>query len=355
MSWLRILLVSIFFVQQSALGLSVEIELSMNVRQVLRPGEIDMSAPIGRLKKGTVIEIPDDFLVHDRNHRVLLRESIQKWVSNGRDGAGLYNMSNHHRDYFLPVYLAEEAARARRENRPPHSQGLVALNFLARHAHRLIVRKGAYIYPVPITDAHSETMQAHFCAVCELDSRQTATWAQELAARMSSQQNESGSGSHFASVPHFAPIDPDLPNVIVTSPFGRRHGEMHKGLDIAAPQGTPVRASANGKVELIGYDPSGWGHYIVLSHADGYKTRYAHLKPGSIGVKVGSTIKVGQNIAKVGHSGNAHSEHPDAHHDGSHLHYEVLLDGRPVNPEDGHLQANYRHQASSVKVATNNY
>ncbi len=103
------------------------------------------------------------------------------------------------------------------------------------------------------------------------------------------------------------------------SPFtGKR--EFHKGIDISARMGSPVVATADGMVAFSGLD-RGYGRTIVLKHGYGLKTRYAHLK--RILVKKGQFVKRGEIIGLVGNSGRS---------TGSHLHYEVHLNGVPVNP-----------------------
>ena len=111
----------------------------------------------------------------------------------------------------------------------------------------------------------------------------------------------------------------------ITSQFGRR-GWMgfHSGIDIAATKGTPVRAVADGLVivsahSLDGY--SGYGKVIIIEHGDGIKTLYAHNKNNL--VEIGECIREGEIIAEVGSSGNA---------SGSHLHFEIRKDRKPVNP-----------------------
>lgn len=103
------------------------------------------------------------------------------------------------------------------------------------------------------------------------------------------------------------------------SPFtGRR--EMHEGLDIAAATGTPVGASADGIVSLAGAAP-GYGKLVVVDHGYGYKTYYGHNS--RILVKVGQRVARGERIAEVGNTGSS---------TGPHLHYEVRLNGLPLNP-----------------------
>ncbi|KAA0258554.1 M23 family peptidase [Deferribacter autotrophicus] len=103
------------------------------------------------------------------------------------------------------------------------------------------------------------------------------------------------------------------------SPFtGKR--VFHEGIDIAARYGAPVRATAKGIVIYAGYKP-GYGKLVTIDHGFGYVTRYAHNS--KILVKVGQRVEKGDIIAKVGSSG---------HSTGPHVHYEVLVNGIPVNP-----------------------
>lgn len=104
-----------------------------------------------------------------------------------------------------------------------------------------------------------------------------------------------------------------------TSPFTMQR-EFHKGLDISAPQGTPIYAPAKGKVTFSGRD-GGYGIAITVDHGSGMTTRYAHLH--SMAVKNHQKVTRGQLIAYVGNTGRS---------TGPHLHYEVRLNGVPVNP-----------------------
>ena len=103
------------------------------------------------------------------------------------------------------------------------------------------------------------------------------------------------------------------------SPFtGAR--QFHSGLDIAAPQGTPVKAAMYGRVATTGYDTNS-GNYIIIAHHGGYRTLYAHLDV--IRVKPGATVKTGDRIGDVGSTGLS---------TGSHLHFSVFKNGVTVNP-----------------------
>jgi murein DD-endopeptidase MepM/ murein hydrolase activator NlpD len=120
-------------------------------------------------------------------------------------------------------------------------------------------------------------------------------------------------------VPHGWPVPEDV--ATVTSVFGvARGGSRHEGLDLSAPKGTRVRATADGVVSFAGRSGD-FGRLVVIDHGDGYQTRYAHLK--NIEVKEGKRVMRGTTIGTIGKSGNA---------TGYHLHYEVRLHGSAVNP-----------------------
>ncbi len=104
-----------------------------------------------------------------------------------------------------------------------------------------------------------------------------------------------------------------------SSPFANKR-EFHKGLDISARMGSPVVASADGIVAFSGTD-RGYGKVITIKHGYGLKTKYAHMK--KLLVRKGQFVKRGEIIGLVGNSGRS---------TGSHLHYEVRLNGVPVNP-----------------------
>lgn len=116
----------------------------------------------------------------------------------------------------------------------------------------------------------------------------------------------------------------------ISSFFGRRKNRdgssgFHYGIDMAALKGTPVKAAGSGTVIEATYAP-GYGKTIVIAHNNKYKTRYAHLN--SIEIKVGDKINRGQRIGTVGDTGNVRSSGEDA----SHLHFEVYLFNKQINP-----------------------
>jgi murein DD-endopeptidase MepM/ murein hydrolase activator NlpD len=115
---------------------------------------------------------------------------------------------------------------------------------------------------------------------------------------------------------------------IMRSGFGiRRHPilgytKMHTGVDWAAPTGTPIYASGNGTIEKEGWE-SGYGKYIRVRHTNGYETAYGHMSAFARGVEEGKRVRQGQVIGFIGSTGLS---------TGSHLHYEILVNGRFVDP-----------------------
>jgi murein DD-endopeptidase MepM/ murein hydrolase activator NlpD len=105
-----------------------------------------------------------------------------------------------------------------------------------------------------------------------------------------------------------------------TNPFGGRGGEFHDGVDIAAPYGTAIRATADGKVTQSGWNGS-YGIAVTVYHRDGIETLYGHMSRTA--VRFGATVKKGQVIGYEGNTGRS---------SGAHLHYEVLVHGNSVNP-----------------------
>jgi murein DD-endopeptidase MepM/ murein hydrolase activator NlpD len=108
-------------------------------------------------------------------------------------------------------------------------------------------------------------------------------------------------------------------NGVVTSGFGIRWGRMHEGIDIAAPSGTPIRAVAAGRIIYTGY-MSGYGNITIIDHGNGLATAYAHQSGFALG---GGSVSQGTVIGYVGTTGNS---------TGPHLHFEVRVNGSPVDP-----------------------
>lgn len=113
----------------------------------------------------------------------------------------------------------------------------------------------------------------------------------------------------------------------VSSYYGPRKKGFHNGIDMAAVRGTPINPAANGMVEFAGW-ASGYGRLIIVNHGKKIKTRYAHLD--RIDVRVGQVVHVTDVIGIVGDSGYTIAQGRDA----SHLHFEVCVDEKQMNPLD---------------------
>jgi murein DD-endopeptidase MepM/ murein hydrolase activator NlpD len=125
-----------------------------------------------------------------------------------------------------------------------------------------------------------------------------------------------------------APAEPEPSVATVTSAYGWRRDPFngatvfHRGVDVRAAYGEPVRAAAPGRVVFAG-DQGGYGNTVVVEHADGLRTRYAHLS--AVQVTAGESVDGGAPIGRAGRSGRA---------TGTHLHFEVTRHGRAVDPAE---------------------
>ncbi len=149
-------------------------------------------------------------------------------------------------------------------------------------------------------------------------------------------------------------------NAIMRSGFGaRRHPilgfvKMHTGVDWAAPYGTPIFASGNGVVEKAERE-GGYGNYIRLKHANGYETAYGHMSAFAKGMEPGKRVRQGQVIGFVGSTGMS---------TGAHVHYEILVNGRFVDPMriklprgrslDGALLTSFEKERDRLDAMMNN-
>ncbi|WP_426528812.1 peptidoglycan DD-metalloendopeptidase family protein [Bradyrhizobium sp. McL0615] len=149
-------------------------------------------------------------------------------------------------------------------------------------------------------------------------------------------------------------------NAIMRSGFGgRRHPilgytKMHTGVDWATPYGTPIFASGNGVVEKVGWE-GGYGKYVRLKHNNGYETAYGHMSAFAKGMEPGKRVRQGQVIGFVGSTGMS---------TGAHVHYEILVNGRFVDPMrvklprgrslEGAVMAGFEKERDRLDVQMNN-
>ncbi|MCL2577669.1 MAG: peptidoglycan DD-metalloendopeptidase family protein [Defluviitaleaceae bacterium] len=164
-----------------------------------------------------------------------------------------------------------------------------------------------------------EVREAERIRRAEEDARRAAEAAARAAAR-ASELEALGSFSHFAwPLPARGPSD-------ISSGFGNRpdpftgRNENHSGIDVPAPSGSRINAAAAGIVSIATWSAS-WGNYIVIDHAGGYSTLYAHNSRNR--VAVGARVTQGQHIADVGTTGRS---------TGNHLHFEIRKNGVHKNP-----------------------
>jgi murein DD-endopeptidase MepM/ murein hydrolase activator NlpD len=131
---------------------------------------------------------------------------------------------------------------------------------------------------------------------------------------------------YWASVPAIQPILNENLNMLASGYGMRIHPilkvrKMHKGVDFAAPKGTPIYATGEGVVVAVKTVFGGYGKHIEIDHGFGFTTRYAHMN--EFKVKKGQRIKRGDLIGTVGNTGSSTAPH---------VHYEIMKDGRFVNP-----------------------
>ncbi|HET7709767.1 MAG TPA: M23 family metallopeptidase [Sphingomicrobium sp.] len=123
------------------------------------------------------------------------------------------------------------------------------------------------------------------------------------------------------------PSDKPVKSAAFTSGYGVRsdpfagRAAMHAGIDLAGALGTPIHATADGVISEAGWNSGGYGNLVKIDHGRGIETRYGHLS-GML-VRPGQRVQRGQLIGRMGSTGRS---------TGSHLHYEVRIDGRAVNP-----------------------
>ena len=165
---------------------------------------------------------------------------------------------------------------------------------------------------------HEEDLDALLAASAALSSQiQAASSSSSSSSGGGSSGGSSGGGAADTTASASGFVWPT--SGTVTSGFGPRWGRMHEGIDIAAPTGTTVRAAAGGRVIIAG-SMGGYGTVIVIDHGGGISTTYAHLSAIWVG---GGSVSQGQSIGAVGCTGSC---------TGPHLHFEVRINGSPVNP-----------------------
>lgn len=160
-----------------------------------------------------------------------------------------------------------------------------------------------------------------------------AAKAAEAAKNAKAARSAGGDSSSVASAEEYSGGDGPYLRPVgyarISSPFGyRTHpvthevGKLHTGVDFAVPQGTSIHAADSGTV-IVAEWYSGYGYCVIIDHGGGVWTLYGHIREGGIKVSQGQRVERGQKIAESGSTGRS---------TGPHLHFEVRINGTPVNP-----------------------
>jgi murein DD-endopeptidase MepM/ murein hydrolase activator NlpD len=149
------------------------------------------------------------------------------------------------------------------------------------------------------------------------ESNALAAASAEITARIRAAAGQSSGGETPPPAPGGMAWPVSAP---VTSPFGMRWGRMHEGIDLGAPYGAAIHAAQSGTVIYCGW-MSGYGNFVMIDHHNGLVTTYGHQSRIAVGCN--QTVVQGQTIGYVGSTG---------HSTGPHLHFEVRLNGSPVDP-----------------------
>lgn len=191
----------------------------------------------------------------------------------------------------------------------------------------------AQVFGLQEADTSAQTVETQAQTASDSDAASDANaaamqaeggYAEELQDRVDSAFPKTA--DEVAYMMQFSHVNP-VPEAVVTSVFGARIHPIsgvqsfHYGLDLAAEEGTPIGALADGTVRSIGY--SSYGNYMIVDHADGFSTLYAHCS--QILAAQGDKVTAGQTIARVGATGNA---------TGNHLHLEVWRNDKALDPSN---------------------
>lgn len=143
---------------------------------------------------------------------------------------------------------------------------------------------------------------------------------------LASEQGIKFSDSVFTNDPDAAIQWPFLVGVSMSSGYGPRWGRMHEGIDFTPGEGAPIQAIADGTVRIATEQGGGYGVTVYIDHViDGQviTSHYSHMQYGSLKVKAGDTVKVGDIVGNTGNTG---------HSFGAHLHFEIIVNGKTIDP-----------------------
>jgi murein DD-endopeptidase MepM/ murein hydrolase activator NlpD len=327
-------IISVLMAAVMASGPAMALDVAIEQGQINLRGERsqeDVSQIVGFLTKGSVISIPDEFIVYIKSNRKNAPEKVnwaatfQKWESETKDfSAGIKKFAKNKKDFFYQVKIVKAAPGS---NIPKAEvQPFMALKYLAMSGKLGIVTKDVSLHaPSKAASVEGTTTK---CIKCELASESLHKQNESLRQVATAIKRISEPSGSADGTPQFvSPLD----SVVITSNFGRRRKpgarksfEFHPGVDLRAHVGTAVHPSAPGIVESVG-KMGAYGNIIIIDHGNGWKTRYAHLS--KISVKKGDTVNLDSMIGKTGRSGGGHLTGP-------HLHLEIRHNDVILNAEN---------------------
>ena len=318
---------------------SARISASSTRRSIRRERKLDWNSRSARRRAAIAAQLHDD----------LLRKRLVDIYENGDlsyaevllSARSFTEFVERWEDLRLLINANEEAVRERRaaEGASPPCRPNSSGRALELHgeqqdqqrtpqpARRRLPTSGAIWSPLPITSA--ATLRREVAEMEELSASEEAQLeALDPRARARTRSRSARRRALPATTaPSGAPGAFSWPvSGTITSPFGWRSNpfggapEFHQGLDIAAPTGTTITASAGGTVMMAQWY-GGYGNYILIDHGGGYSTGYGHLS--AFYVSAGQQVKQGQAIGAVGCTGEC---------TGPHVHFEIRINGKPVDP-----------------------
>ena len=193
-------------------------------------------------------------------------------------------------------------------------------------AHQPIARRPAFqpglglgLGDLPLANPPQPGVVHHVRAVPSPDAVQARLDARAPRRASPAQIPRAGGARSLDPAAHGQPLGWPTPGVLISG-FGTRERDAHEGIDLAAPEGTPVCAAEDGTVLFAG-EQRGYGNLVLLAHKNDLVTVYAHNEKNL--VRKGQNVARGETIARIGHTGNA---------TGPHLHFEVRVAARPRDP-----------------------
>ncbi len=237
--------------------------------------------------------------------KVAEKPVITQFRSVAQIGAGLYSTA---KDNKIPDYIVSEFTRVFSYDVDFQRQVKAADTF-------------ELFYGNPFTGTSNKRKVLHFAKLTS-DGETRVYYRFTTAAGQTSYFDENGRSAARSL------LKTPVSGARLTSGFGMRvhpllaYSKMHTGVDFGAPSGTPIHAAGDGIIEQAGRE-SGYGNVIEIQHNKSYKTMYAHMRSFAAGIRAGVRVNQGQVIGYVGTTGRS---------TGPHLHYEVRINDRPVNP-----------------------